>query len=104
VIRKVTVFLSILTAGVGMWTWSLGHSQVALCSSYASQVNGTVAGVECARASSSFMIGVALTAGSVVVLVLVLFAMVKQHRLKQWGDALPRIPTATRHVVGSAVG
>jgi hypothetical protein len=48
------------------------------------------------------MIGIALTTGSLVVLVLVLFAMAKHSRLKRWGDVLPRIPRATRHVVGSA--
>jgi hypothetical protein len=102
VIRKVTVFLSLAAASVGSWVLTRGHAQVSSCNAYTSQFKGTPAGVACTKAASSYMIGVALTMGSLVILTLVLFAMAKHTRTKGWGEALPTIPVNRQHVVGSA--
>jgi hypothetical protein len=102
VIRKVTVFLSVTTVGVGSWLLTHGHDQVNSCNAYASQFKGTAANAMCTRATSSYFSGVALTLGGVVVLTLVLFAMARHTRSAGWKEQLPTIPQQRQHVVGTA--
>jgi len=101
-IRRVTVFLSVTTVLVGTWVLSQGHSKVSACNSYSSQFAGTSTHAECARATSSYFSGVALTMGGVVILALVLFAMAKYSRSRGWKESLPTIPKQQQHVVGTA--
>ncbi len=102
-IRRVTVFLSVTTVLVGAWVLNQGHSKVSACNSYSSQFDGTSTHSVCARATSSYFTGVALTMGGLVVLALVLFAMAKYSRSRGWKENLPTIPKTQRHVVGTAV-
>jgi hypothetical protein len=101
VIRRVTVFLSAATVAVGTWLLTRGHAQVTSCNVYSSQFNGTTANAACARATSSYLSGAALTIGGAVVLILVLFALAKRARRVGWDRQLPTIPQQREHAVGS---
>lgn len=55
----------------------------------------------CTRAVSSYLIGYALTVGSLLILVLVLYSMLKRRRRVQWGNTMPSIPRQAQHNVGT---
>ncbi|MDE3065236.1 MAG: hypothetical protein KGJ36_06165 [Acidobacteriota bacterium] len=102
-IKRLTVVLSVACAGVGAWVLSRGHAQVSACDSYVAHLRGTSASTLCSRAESSYLLGVTLTMGGLVITTLVLFAMYKKARAKNWGKTMPTIPQSAPHVVGSMV-
>jgi hypothetical protein len=99
VIKRATLFLSVATVGVGTWVFTRGHSQVSSCNSFAGQTRATSAGTICARATSSYLMGAALTMGGLVIVTLVLFAMTKHASNSAWNKRLPTIPQRRQHVV-----
>jgi len=101
VIKRATLLLSVATVGVGTWALTRGHSEVSSCNSLAGQVRTTSAGVVCARATSSYLMGAALAMGGLVIVTLVLFAMAKHASNSAWNKRLPTIPQSRRHVVES---
>jgi hypothetical protein len=99
VMKRVTLFLSVATVGVGIWLLIQGHSQVSSCNGFAGQIRATSAGTFCARATSSYLIGAALTMGGLVIATLVLFAMAKHASDRDWNKRLPTLPQKRQHVV-----
>ncbi|MGA7833754.1 MAG: hypothetical protein WCA31_00930 [Acidimicrobiales bacterium] len=78
-----------------MWVLTRGHAEESACNSYASEFGHGAVGSVCTRAVSSYLMGVALTAGGIIIVVLMLFAIAKQLREKGWRERLPLL--ARRH-------
>lgn len=93
--------LCLATAAVGTWVLDHGHAQASSCNAMASEFNGSSASALCARAVSSYLMGATLTIGSLVVLMLVIFAMSKYSQKKEWNRRLPTIPRLHQHAIGS---
>ena len=77
------------------------HGLKGACTASSTPYTGTGAGANCARAVSSNFMGYALTIGSLVILVLVLFSMLKRQRSVQWGRTMPTIPRQATREIGS---
>lgn len=102
-IRKTALALSLITTLVGVWILTRGHAQEGACNSYQSEFgHGAVSSV-CARAVSSYLIGVALTVGGLVIVVLLAFAIAKHAREKSWRVRLPSLAHRDDRSVGSVV-
>jgi hypothetical protein len=85
----------VITTFVGVWVLTRGHAEESACNSYASEFGHGAAGSVCVRAVSSYLMGVALTMGGIIVVVLLLFSIAKQTREKNWRERLPLL--ARRH-------
>jgi hypothetical protein len=99
VIKKVTLLLSLAAVAVGSWTLTRGHSQASSCNTFIGQNRGSHAGTVCAGATSSYLMGVALTMGGMFVVTMAVLAMVRHARDNEWGNQLPIIPRQYQHVV-----
>ncbi len=94
-IRKSVLVLGLITTFVGVWVLTRGHAEESACTSYASEFGHGAVGSVCARAVSSYLIGVALTMGGVIIVALLLFSIAKQLRERDWRERLPLL--ARRH-------
>jgi hypothetical protein len=92
VIKKLTLLVSLAAVSVGSWTLTRGHPQASTCGTNIGQLRGASGGTVCSNATSSYLIGVALTMGGMFLVTLVVIAMVKYSRTNSWGNKLPSIP------------
>jgi glycerol-3-phosphate acyltransferase PlsY len=79
VIRNITVVISLVVTGAGIWLLSRVHSVVNSCNSLASPTNGIGLKPGCESSLSLYFLGFAFTVGGLVVLSLAVFA-IKKHR------------------------
>jgi hypothetical protein len=97
----VTVALSVATVAVGVWLLVHGHAAVAACSGLGSQYTSSPLYAVCHRATSSYLLGVFLTLGGAVVLLLVLIGLHLRARARNWQDRLPEFPEKLTHRVSA---
>jgi len=102
-IKRFVASLSVLSAFVGVWVLSRGHAQIAACSASPKRLLATAHEV-CPQALSTYLMGVALTAGGLTVTCLIAYAIVKQVRSGGWMEKLPEIPAQSQRVIGTAFG
>jgi hypothetical protein len=79
VIRNVTVVISLVVVGAGIWLLSRVHSVVTACNSIANPTGGIGLKSGCESSLSLYFLGFAFTIGGLVVLSLAFFA-IKKHR------------------------
>lgn len=85
-ITKIAASLGLATTLVGTWVFTRGHAAQSVCNSLSSPSKGGVASTVCLKAVSTYLIGVTLTTGGLIILTLILFAMFKQSRNKEWSQ------------------
>jgi hypothetical protein len=81
-----------------------GHAQELACSAYARQVGAAAPSLVCPKAVATFLIGVALTTGGLIIVGLIVYAVVKQIRGAGWMENAPDIPTQHQRVIGTPLG
>jgi Co/Zn/Cd efflux system component len=104
VIKRFVAILGLVTSVVGIWTLSHGHAQELACSAYARQVGSAAPSLLCPKAVATYLIGVALTTGGLIIAGLIAYAVVKQIRGTGWMEKAPEIPTQHQRVIGTPLG
>lgn len=99
-IRRATILLSLCTVAAGVLVLTRTRGQELACSYSASRIGSSPMSAICAKTVSSYLIGVTLTIGGLLILVLLVFAMVSHARRAGWDKKLPSIPRLREHAVG----
>jgi hypothetical protein len=102
-ITKIAASLGLVTTAVGAWVLTRGHAAQTVCNSYSSPSKGGVASKVCSKALSTYLIGVTLTTGGLIILALILFAMLKQSRSKEWSQMSFTVAGQPHRAIGTAL-
>ena len=79
------------------------HQFKAVCNANTTQYTGSGESANCLRIVSSYFMGYALTIGSSIIVVLVLFSMLKRQRSDHWRQSAPAIPKTSQHRIGTLI-
>jgi hypothetical protein len=93
-----------MTTAVGIWVLSHGHAQEISCNAAARHLGASASGLLCPRAVSTYLVGVTLTTGGLIIVCLLMAALVKQVLKSGAMDKAPAIPTPPQHVMGTSFG
>jgi hypothetical protein len=103
VIRKATIVVGAATLCAGVWIVAGMHHLNNVCTTNAAAASGAGASVNCVKASSSYLIGLSMTIGGFLILMLTVVALARRSRRVHWQADLPEIPKRMTHQIGSLV-
>jgi hydrogenase/urease accessory protein HupE len=78
--RRVSIGLSLVTLGVGIWLLTRVHDVTAVCSGTVSLTTGQGLNPDCMNMAAVYFLGFALTIFSLVILAIALVSMAKKER------------------------
>jgi Na+/glutamate symporter len=102
--KRFVPILGLVTTFVGFWVLAHGHAQELACNAYAQRLGASASGLVCPKAVSTYLIGVALTTGGLIIVGLIGVAVVRQIRSRGSIERAPAIPTQQQYVIGTALG